>query len=76
MKSKETGRYRIFRDKKGVLGKPLNEYNSKLEAIEALTEIQKESEWNYYIEKEVIYQGTQFDEHHNPIDSAPSWIRI
>ena len=76
MNSKDTGKYRICREKKGVFGKPLSEYSDKTDVLKALSEIQKEVEWNYYCEKEIVYQGTLFDEHHNPIDSSPTWIRI
>lgn len=43
-----TGKYRICREKKGVFGKPLSEHSDKQEALKALSEIQKEAEWNYY----------------------------
>lgn len=72
----ETGKFRICREKKGVFGKPLSEHRDKQEALKALSEIQKEAEWNYYCVKEVVFQGSLFDEYHNPIDSAPTWIRI
>mgnify|MGYP003450626567 FL=1 len=76
MKSIDTEKFRICQDKLGVFGKPLMEFSSEIEANNALVEIKKEPDWNYYCEKEVVYQGTQFDENHNPIVSAPSWIRI
>lgn len=42
----------------------------------AFKDAEKEEKWDYYCEEEVIYKGTQLDENNNPIDSAPTWIRI
>lgn len=78
MDKENTGNYRLCRHQVGIGGtiETLSEYNSEEEVIKALSDIKKESKWSYYCEEEVIYKDTQLDENKNPIDSAPSWIRM
>lgn len=78
MKSTNTGNYRLCRHQPGIGGsiETLSEHNSVDEVSNALNNIKKEDKWVYYSEKEIIYSGTQLDENKNPIDSAPTWIRV
>lgn len=73
-----TGNFRVCKHKIGIGGSItiLFEFNDKNEAIEKMKEIDNDANWVYYCEEEVIYKGTQFDANNNPIDSAPSWVRI
>lgn len=70
--------YRLYRHQVGSEGtiESLIEHISNEEVLKSLKDIEKDLKWTYYCEEAVIYKGTQFDENRNPIDSAPSWIRI
>lgn len=78
MIKENTGNYRLCRHQVGIGGtfESLSEHKSKEEVLKSLNDIEKDLKWTYYCEEEVIYKGTQFDENRNPIDSAPSRIRI
>lgn len=73
-----TGNYRLCKHKIGIGGtiETISEHKSKGEVLKSLNDIKKDLKWTYYCEEEVIYKGTQLDESRNPIDSAPSWVRI
>ena len=73
-----TGNYRLCRHIVGIGGtiETLSECKSKEEVMKGFEDIKKDSTWNYYLEEEVVYKGTQLDENKNPIDSAPTWIRM
>ena len=78
MNSKNTGNYKLCRNQEGVSCSiiTISEHTSKEGSLTALNQITKEDNWKYYCEEEVIYSGTLLDENNNPIDSAPTWIRI
>jgi len=78
MDKKNTGNYRVCKHQVGIGGtiETISNHKSRAEVLKTFNDIQKESNWSYYCEEEVIYKGTQLDEKKNPIDSAPSWIRM
>lgn len=78
MNKVNSGKYRICKHQIGIGGtiEVLENFTSKEEAFNRLSIIDKESNWDYYCEEEVFYQGTQLNEERNPIDSTLSWIRL
>ena len=78
MNRANTGKYKLCKRKVGIGGtiETISEHVSKEEVMKSLNDIKKDLKWTYYCEGGVIYKGTLFDESRNPIDSAPSWIRI
>lgn len=73
-----TGNFRVCKHKIGIGGSIiiLFEFKDRNESIEKMRTISNDLDWVYYCEEEVIYKGTQFDSNNNPIDSAPTWVRI
>lgn len=71
-----TGSYRICRNQTGI-GNSIQvlEVGDRNSIDESWQTMEKNPEFNYYREEEVIYRGSQFDQYRNPIDSAPAWVR-
>ena len=78
MKSKNTGNYRLCKHQVGIGGTitTIKEYKDEIDVLNALKEISKDKNWEYYCEREVIYQDTQLDKNKNPIDSTRTWIKL
>jgi len=78
MPKKNTGNFRLCKHQIGIGGtiEILSNNNSKSKTIKAFNVIEKETNWDYYCEEEVVYKGTLLDENKNPVDSVPTWIRF
>jgi hypothetical protein len=71
-----TGNYRICRNKIGIASSnKIIETGNKDTIAKSWETMEKDYEFDYYREEEVIYKGSQTDQNGNPINSAPSWIR-
>jgi hypothetical protein len=73
-----TNNYRVCKQIIGVARtrSVLSIFNNEQDCRDFYSSIEKEVNWEYSLELEVIYKGTQFDSYGNPIDSSPCWIRL
>lgn len=78
MQSENTGNYRLCRQQIGIGGTitVLSIFENEEKCKGSYNNANKETDWEYYCEQEVIYTGTQFDANGNPVDSSPAWIRL
>ena len=72
-----TGNQRVCRNKTGIANSmEVLKTGSKDETTKYWNELNKDAEYNYYREEEIIYRGSLKDNNNKNIDSAPGWIRM
>lgn len=73
-----TGNFRIGKQQIGIGGtnQILHSYPTSEELNNAYPKFEREYNWEYYCEEEVISRCTLIDENHNPTDFSPYWRRI
>lgn len=72
-----TGKYRLCWNKTEIANsKEVLKTITKVEATKYWNELNKDSEYNYYREEEIIYRGNLNDQNNKNIDFATNWIRM